>query len=52
MLIARMMMAIFFGLLLCARVTSDAGASADGYYTTEASDEEATDEGEGKDARR
>lgn len=52
MLIARMMMAMFFGLLLCARVTSDAGASADAYYTTESSDEDATDEAEGEDVRR
>ncbi|WP_428426048.1 hypothetical protein [Pararhizobium sp.] len=52
MLIARMMMAIFFGLLFFARVTSDAGASADGYYTTEASDEDATDEADGEDVRR
>ena len=52
MLIARMMMAVFFGLLFFARVTSDAGASADGYYTIEASDEDAADEADGEDVRR
>ena len=40
MLIARIGMAILFGLVFFARITSDAGASADGYYTAEAPDEE------------
>lgn len=52
MLIARIMMAVLFGLLFLGRVASDAGASADGYYTAEASDEDGTDEADGEDTRR
>ena len=48
MLIARIVLAVLFGLVFFARVTSDVGASADGYYTTEAPDEEDA-EGAGSD---
>ncbi|WP_158515783.1 hypothetical protein [Pararhizobium polonicum] len=40
-------MAVLFGLVFFARVTSDAGASADGYYTTETPDEDNTDDADG-----
>lgn len=48
MLIARLLMAFLFGLMLFARVVSDAGASADGYYTTEVASEDADDEADGE----
>jgi hypothetical protein len=51
MLIARIVMSFLFGVVFFAHVTSDAGSSADGYYTAEASEEEATDEADGEDIR-
>lgn len=47
MLVARIIMAVLFGLVFFARVASDAGASVDGYYTTETPDEDNTDEDDG-----